>query len=106
VPQILALGALEAVQFPHATRIALRCLLALGLSVAMAAWIRANRPACDLQEWCDCAGAQMTVRVIESRRPQVVGARIEAPVMIATAITTSPTIATALADEDYEITIR
>jgi hypothetical protein len=29
--------------------------------LAMAAWLRANRAAFDLQDWCDCAGQQMTV---------------------------------------------
>jgi hypothetical protein len=36
LPQIAALGAVEVVQSPPAVRLALRCLLALGVFVAMA----------------------------------------------------------------------
>ena len=44
----------------------------LGIALAgMALWLRANRVAVDLQEWCDCAGTTVAVRVIESRRPAV-----------------------------------
>ena len=65
--QLAALGAVEIVQSPGAIRVALRCLLALGVFATMSVWLRANRPAFDLQNWCDCAGQQMTIRVIESR---------------------------------------
>jgi hypothetical protein len=69
LPQLAALGALEVVQSPDAVRTALRCLLAFGVFAAMSVWLRANRPAFDLQNWCDCAGPRMTIRIIESRRP-------------------------------------
>jgi hypothetical protein len=76
-PPILALVALEAGHIPHAARTILRCLVALGVFVAMGIWLRANRAAFDLQNWCDCAGQRLTVRIIESRaaapyRPLVV----------------------------------
>ena len=45
-------------------RTALRAVVALAALGAMAAWARANRVALDLVEWCDCAGARTTVRVI------------------------------------------
>ena len=79
LPQLVALGVIEVTQSPQAVRIALRGLLALGVSLAMSAWLRANRPAFDLQDWCDCAGQQMTVRVIESRRPRPVAFPIDPP---------------------------
>src|SRR6266480_4521849 len=69
LPQLAALGALEAVHAPHPLRLTLRCLLALGLFATMSVWLRTNRPAFDLQDWCDCAGARMTIRVIASRPP-------------------------------------
>ena len=69
IPQLAALGVVEALQSPHAIRVALRCVLALGMFVTMSVWLRANRPAIDLQDWCDCAGERMTIRVVESRRP-------------------------------------
>ena len=64
--QLAALGAVEAVHSPHVLRMTLRCVLALGVFATMSVWVRANRPALDLQNWCDCAGARMTIRVIES----------------------------------------
>lgn len=35
----------------------------------IACWIRANRVALDQQNWCECAGDTLIVRVITSRRP-------------------------------------
>ena len=67
LPQLAALGVVEAAHSPHLLRTALRCLVAVGVFAAMSVWLRTNRPALDLQDWCDCAGAQMTVRVIASR---------------------------------------
>ena len=75
IPQLAALGAVEAIQSSQATRVALRCLLALGMFATMLVWLRANRPAIDLQDWCDCAGERMTIRVIESHRPSAVPSR-------------------------------
>jgi hypothetical protein len=48
-------------------RAILRVVLALAVFAANAVWIRANRAALDLQEWCDCASQSVTVRVISSR---------------------------------------
>ena len=80
-------GALYAATLPQ--------LGALGVFLAMGAWLRANRPAFDLQDWCDCAGQQMTVRVIESRRPRPVAFPLDPPVF-----------APAPAEEEYEVAAR
>ena len=71
LPQLATLGVVEAAHSPHPLRMALRCLIAVSVFATMSVWLRTNRPALDLQDWCDCAGARMTVRVIESepRRP-------------------------------------
>jgi hypothetical protein len=95
LPQLVALGVIEVTQSPQAVRIALRGLLALGVFLAMGAWLRANRPAFDLQDWCDCAGQQMTVRMIESRRPRPVAFPLD-----------PPTIAPSPAEEEYEVAAR
>ena len=63
------LGTVE-VAAPHTpVRTLLRLALVLGAVAAMAVWVRANRAALDLQEWCACAASTITVRVIESQRP-------------------------------------
>jgi hypothetical protein len=66
-PQLLVLAVLEAGAPAGAAHAALRWLATLGLFAAMGLWLRGNRAALDLQEWCECAPEQMTVRVIESR---------------------------------------
>jgi hypothetical protein len=95
LPQLAALGALEVVLWPHAVRIALRCLLAFGVFAAMSIWLRANRPAFDLQNWCECAGERMTIRVIESRRPQPAASPLDRPALVP-----------APAEEEYEVVAR
>jgi hypothetical protein len=68
VPQLAALAAVELGGPPNAVRITLRWALAMGMFAAMGAWVRANRAAIDLQDWCECAPRTITMRVIESRR--------------------------------------
>jgi hypothetical protein len=92
LPQVAALGVVEALHSPAALRVALRCALALGLFATMAVWQRANRLAFDLQNWCDCAGQRMTIRVIESQRLAPPAQPLEPDF-----------IAPALAEEDYEL---
>ena len=70
LPQLAVLGAVEAVHSPNPLRLTLRFLLALGMFATMSVWLRVNRPALDLQDWCDCAGERMTIRVVESSRPR------------------------------------
>ncbi|PYM26198.1 MAG: hypothetical protein DMD78_04740 [Candidatus Rokuibacteriota bacterium] len=64
-----ALAAVEMASPPNAVRTILRFALALGTLGGMALWVHSNRAAVDLQDWCDCAGRTMTIRVIESHRP-------------------------------------
>jgi hypothetical protein len=62
--------ALAEMAAPPSLRTGVRCAIALGAFVTLAVWLRCNRAALDLQEWCDCAPRTITVRVIESpRRP-------------------------------------
>ena len=68
-PQLAALAIVELSGPPNVARATLRYALALGVFAAMAAWIRSNRAAIELQDWCDCASRTMTVRVIEHRPP-------------------------------------
>ena len=68
-PQLTALALVELAASPNVTRAVLRSVLALGTFAGMAVWLRANQAAFDLQQWCACAGATMTVRIVESRRP-------------------------------------
>lgn len=69
LPPLAALAIVEAATLPNVLRIVLRCTLALAALIGIVLWIRANRPAFDLLEWCNCAAATITVRVLESRRP-------------------------------------
>jgi hypothetical protein len=39
--------------------------------LALAGWLRRNAAALDRVEWCECADARLTVRVVASRRPEV-----------------------------------
>lgn len=69
IPQLTALAAVEVTQASHPLRAAVRCAVAIGVFIAMGAWMHVSRAAFDLQNWCDCAGERMTVRVIESQHP-------------------------------------
>ena len=80
-PQLAALGAVEVVQSSSVIRVVFRCVLALGIFATMSVWLRANRPAFDLQNWCDCAGQRMTIRVIESRLPKLTASPLEPAVI-------------------------
>jgi hypothetical protein len=83
LPQLAALGVVEAAHSPHLLRITLRCLIAVSVFATMSVWLRTNRSALDLQDWCDCAGAQMTVRVIASHPPKPVARPLEPTVISA-----------------------
>jgi hypothetical protein len=82
--QLAGLVAIEAVNSPPAIGLALRVVLTLSVFATMSIWIRANRCALDLQNWCACAGQHMTIRVVESRRPQPAAPPLE-PTVIARA---------------------
>lgn len=68
-PPLAMLGIVEVAAPPAPVRTLLRLALVLGVVAAMAVWVRTNRAALDLQEWCACAASTITVRVIESPRP-------------------------------------
>jgi hypothetical protein len=65
---LLALALAEIAAPPGGLRTGLRCAVVLAAFVTIAAWVRSNRTALDLQEWCECARRTITVRVIESPR--------------------------------------
>ena len=65
---LAALAVVEIVATPGAVETGLQCALALGGFAAIVQWTRRNRAALDCLDWCDCAGAKVTVRVIPSRR--------------------------------------
>ena len=67
---LTALAAVEAITSPGPVETALQCGLAVGGFGAMAGWARRNRTALDQQDWCDCAGPTITMRVISSHRPE------------------------------------
>jgi len=69
LPPLATLAIVEIASPPNVVRTILRFALALGALGGMALWVHANRAAVDLQDWCDCAGRTMTIRVIESRGP-------------------------------------
>jgi hypothetical protein len=69
---LAALVAVEIAVAPGLTERGLECGLVLGGFGAMAVWARRNRTALDQQDWCDCAGAKVTMRVIPSRRSEPV----------------------------------
>ena len=94
LPQLAALGAVEAAHSPHLLRITLRCLIAVSVFATMSVWLRTNRSALDLQDWCGCAGERMTIRVIDSEAPMPADRPIEAAFI-------SP--APALVEDDYEL---
>ena len=60
-------------------RTALQCGLVLTGFGAMAQWARRNRAALDHLDWCECASAQTTVRVIPSGRAQPMRPRFADP---------------------------
>jgi len=67
---LAALAVVESMLSPGPFETVLECGLVLGGIGAIAAWTRRNFVALDQQDWCDCAAAQITVRVIPSRRPE------------------------------------
>jgi hypothetical protein len=94
LPQLAALGAVEAVHSPNPVRLTLRFLLALGVFATMSVWLRINRPALDLQNWCDCAGERMTIRIVESARPRP------------RAVPAEPPLVPMPVEEEYEVATR
>jgi hypothetical protein len=67
---LAALATAEALVAPGAELTALQCGLVLAGFGAIVGWTRRNRTALDHLDWCDCASARVTVRVIPSHRPE------------------------------------
>ena len=72
-----ALAAVEVVASSGAIETVVQCGLVLGGFGAMARWARRNRVALEQQDWCACAGRQLTVRVIPSLLPVRVEREVE-----------------------------
>ena len=70
LPQFAALAAVEVAGPSGVVRTVARGVLVLATFVGMGWWVRASQAALDLQQWCECASRTVTVRVIESRRPE------------------------------------
>jgi hypothetical protein len=68
---LAALAVVEASVPPNGVRTLLRFTLAISAIAGMAVWVRASRTALDMLDWCACAGATVSMRVIESRRPSL-----------------------------------
>ena len=81
LPQLAGLVANEVVPALPATGLALRILLTLGVLATMSIWVRGNRRAFDLQNWCACAPQYMTIRVIEPGRPRCAALPLKRPVI-------------------------
>ena len=80
---LAALAVVEVLVSPSPELTALRCGLILGGFGAMVQWTRRNRAALDHLDWCGCASARVTVRVIPSHRrerPRAAGRSMLAPV--------------------------
>jgi len=70
---------------PTVARSALDGGLAGAAVLAIGLWVRGNRTALDLQDWCECAKDKMTIRVIPSRRPELYTPRMPPRVLEAPA---------------------
>jgi hypothetical protein len=71
---VVALATAEILVAPGTELTALQCGLVLAGFGAIDRWTRRNRAALDHLDWCECASARVTVRVIPSRRRE--GARV------------------------------
>src|SRR5437879_334782 len=84
---LAALAVVESIASPGPFETVLECGLVLGGIGAIAAWTRRNFVALDQQDWCDCAAAKITVRVIPSRRPEPRrDERVDAPIPVEVAL--------------------
>ena len=75
---LAALAVVEVATPPNAIRTLLRCVLAGVAFAGMAVWVRANRTALAMLDWCACAGTTVSVRVIESQRVRA-SSELDAP---------------------------
>jgi hypothetical protein len=66
---LAVLAIVEATAPPNPLGTVLRYGLALVTFATMGVWVWSSRAALDLQDWCPCAPATISMRVVESRRP-------------------------------------
>jgi hypothetical protein len=71
-----SLATVELLNAAGVVRTALRCGIVVATAVAIAFWVNHNRIALDAEDWCACAGARMTVRVVASAAPPVPAATL------------------------------
>src|SRR5262245_37254464 len=67
---LAALAIAETLLAPGAELTALQCGIVVAGFVGIVGWTRRNRAALDRMDWCDCAGARVTMRVIPSHRSE------------------------------------
>jgi hypothetical protein len=96
---LAALAVVEVAAPPNAVRTVLRFVFAIGAFAGMALWVRVSRTALDMLDWCACAGATVSMRVIESRRPSA-APELEAPEL------DTPILSPAWTEEERELAIR
>jgi hypothetical protein len=80
---LTALAAVETLVAPGAELTALQCGLVLAGFGAIVGWTWRNRAALDHLDWCECASARVTVRVIPSHRRErarVAGEEMPVPI--------------------------
>ena len=65
---LTALAIAETLLAPGAKLTTLQCGIVVAGFGAMVGWTRRNHAALDHLDWCDCASARMTLRVIPSHR--------------------------------------
>jgi hypothetical protein len=66
VLMLAAIGAVDATGTAGRTKAIVECGLVMGEIGTMAFWTRRNRAPLDLEQWCECAAATVTIRVIPS----------------------------------------
>ena len=80
---LAALAIAEMLVAPGAELTALQCGVVVASFAGIVGWTRRNREALDRMDWCDCAGARVTMRVIPSHRSEralAVAADVPVPV--------------------------
>ena len=96
---LAALAVVEVTTPPNVVRTVLRLVFAIGAFAGMAVWVRVSRTALDMLDWCPCAGATVSMRVIESPRPSA-ATEIDAPEL------DTPILSPAWTQEERELALR
>ena len=88
-----ALAIVETLVAPGAELTALQCGIVVAGFAGIVGWTRRSRAAFDRMDWCDCASARVTIRVIPSHRSgrtQAVAADVPVPVEDRTPVEVEP----------------